>query len=53
MSVPDKLIHAIELQTQGQIDSAVRVFNEVLALDASNAHALYSLSLIALNAGDG
>jgi protein O-GlcNAc transferase len=53
MSVPDKLIHAIELQAQGQTGSAVRVFNEVLALDASNAHALYSLSLIALNAGDG
>jgi protein O-GlcNAc transferase len=55
MSVPvslsDKIIHAIQLQTQGQTGEAERAFNGILALDPHNAHALYSLSLIALNAG--
>lgn len=55
MSVPvslsDQLIHAIQLQTQGQADAAEQAFLGILALDAHNAHALYSLSLIALNAG--
>lgn len=52
MSVVDKLIQAIQLQTDGQFDAAVQRFNEVLVLNPGNPHALYSLALIAMNAGD-
>jgi protein O-GlcNAc transferase len=50
-SVTDKLLQAIELQNESKLDAAVKLFNEVLELDANNAGALYSLSLIALNSG--
>lgn len=52
MSVVEKLIQAIQLQTDGKLDAAVLQFNEVLLLSPSNPHALYSLGLIAMNAGD-
>src|SRR4051812_26011096 len=52
MSVPDTLIRAIELQGQGQPEAAAGLFREVLTLDPANGAALYSLALIALNAGD-
>ena len=51
-SVTEKLVQAIELQNQGQIDAAAQLFNEVLELDANNAAALYSLSVIAINLGN-
>lgn len=45
-----KLVQAIELQHQGKIDEATQLFWDVLVTDPINAAALYSLSLIALNA---
>ena len=50
-SAQDKLLHAIELQGQGKIAEAADLFRKVLRTDVNNAAALYSLSLIALNAG--
>jgi len=47
-----KLVKAIQLQNQGKLDDATRLFKEVLAADSNNAAALYSLSVIALNAGN-
>ncbi|MBV5322406.1 MAG: tetratricopeptide repeat protein [Ilumatobacteraceae bacterium] len=52
MAITDTLIQAIEWQTQGNLDAAVAAFNEVLALDPNSPHALYSLGLIAMNAGE-
>ncbi|MFC7421107.1 tetratricopeptide repeat protein [Iodobacter arcticus] len=52
MPVADKLIHAIELQNQGEIAAAGKLFIEILDEDSNNAAALYSLGLIALNSGD-
>ena len=49
-SIPDTLVRAIDLQNQGRPDEAGALFNEVLRDDPGNAHALYSLSLIALTA---
>lgn len=48
----NKLVHAIELQQQGKIDEAAKLFWDVLATDPGNAAAHYSLSLIALNSGN-
>jgi protein O-GlcNAc transferase len=48
----NKLVQAIELQQQGKNDEAAELFKDVLAADPGNAAALYSLSLIALNAGN-
>ncbi|OGB34777.1 MAG: acetylglucosamine transferase [Burkholderiales bacterium RIFCSPLOWO2_12_FULL_61_40] len=52
MPLTKKLIQAIELQTRGDIAGATLLFQEVLAVDTHNAHCLYSLGLIALNAGE-
>ena len=52
MPVQDTLIQALGLQAAGQADAAAALFHEVLTVDAGNAHALYSLGLLALNAGD-
>jgi predicted O-linked N-acetylglucosamine transferase (SPINDLY family) len=52
MTVVDTLIQAIQNQTQGKLDQAVVLFDEVLRADPNNAHALYSMGLIAMNAGD-
>jgi tetratricopeptide (TPR) repeat protein len=52
MALADTLIQAIEWQTQGKLDDAVRAFNDVLAQDPNSPHALYSLGLITMNAGD-
>jgi predicted O-linked N-acetylglucosamine transferase (SPINDLY family) len=52
MALADTLIQAIEWQTQGKLDDAVEAFNDVLALDPNSPHALYSLGLLAMNAGD-
>ncbi len=51
MSVSNTLIRAIEHQQRGQLDAAAGLFRQVLALDPHNGAALYSLGLIALNAG--
>jgi predicted O-linked N-acetylglucosamine transferase (SPINDLY family) len=48
----NKLMLAIELQQQGNIEVAARLFQEVLTTDAENAAALYSLGLNALNSGN-
>ncbi|MDB5895121.1 MAG: acetylglucosamine transferase [Rhodoferax sp.] len=52
MSVPETLIRAIGLQNQAQPEAAAALFHEVLAVDAHNAAALYSLAVIATQAGD-
>jgi len=52
MALADTLIQAIEWQTQGQLDDAIKAFNDVLALEPNSPHALYSLGLIAMNFGD-
>ncbi|MDH4284052.1 MAG: tetratricopeptide repeat protein [Gallionellaceae bacterium] len=52
MPTNTKLVKAIQLQNQGKLDDATRLFKEVLAADSNNAAALYSLSVIALNAGN-
>ena len=51
-SINDKLIEAITLQNQGNPTDASRVFTDVLAHDANNAAALYSLALIRHQHGD-
>ena len=51
-TIQETLIKAVELQTQGDLDAASTLFHEVLKVDTHNAAALYSLSVIALNAGD-
>jgi predicted O-linked N-acetylglucosamine transferase (SPINDLY family) len=50
--VSDKLVKAIELQSQGKLDPAVQLFKEILTQDPNNAGALYSLSVVALNSGN-
>ena len=52
MTLNDKLIKAIELQTQGELVNAAALFEEILAVAPHNPHALYSLGLIKLNTGD-
>lgn len=52
MQTVDKLIHAIELQQQGDLEQAAILFWDVHTTDPTNAPALYSLSLIAMNAGN-
>lgn len=51
-SINDILIEALQLQNQGNLDAAIRLFNEILTLDPNNAGALYSLSVAALNSGN-
>ncbi len=48
----DILIRAIGLQNQAQPEAASALFHEVLAADTHNAAALYSLTVIAMQAGD-
>ena len=52
MTLQATLIQALELQAAGQADAAAVLFKEALALDPANAHAHYSLGLLAMNAGD-
>jgi len=52
MSVTETLIRAIGLQNQAQPEAAAALFHEVLAADTHNAAALYSLTVIAMQAGD-
>ena len=52
MSIQDTLIRAIDMQNRRRHDEAVRLFDEVLAVDPANPAALYSLGVIALNQGD-
>lgn len=52
MSVADHIIKAIEFQNQGKLDQAVTLFKAALNITPDNAHALYSLGLIAMNAGN-
>lgn len=47
----NKLIQALNLQGQGQIEAASKLFHDVLENDPKNPTALYSLGVIALNAG--
>jgi len=51
-SVSDKLVQAIIFQNQGMLDTAAKLFNEILTQDENNAAALYSLGVIALNSGN-
>ncbi len=46
------IIRALELQNQGMIDDASRLFHEILAHNPDNVIALYSLSVIAVQADD-
>lgn len=46
------LIKAIDLQNKGAVDQAAEMFRMVLNSDPNNSAALYSLSLILLNAGN-
>jgi predicted O-linked N-acetylglucosamine transferase (SPINDLY family) len=52
MSVQEILIQALGLQAAGQADAAGALFRDALAIDPANAHAHYSLGLLAMNAGD-
>ncbi|MDB5847822.1 MAG: acetylglucosamine transferase [Rhodoferax sp.] len=52
MSVTDTLIRAIGLQNERQPEAAATLFHEVLGADTHNAAALYSLTVIAMHAGD-
>ena len=49
----DKLVRALQLQSAGQLDAAMVLFNELLAATPGHAPALYSLGVIALNVGRG
>ena len=51
-TINDRLIEAITFQNAGSASDAVRVFNDVLGEDPSNAAALYSLGLIHHQHGD-
>ena len=50
-TINEMLVNAITLQNQGDTDAAASLFKEVLLQDGSNAAALYSLSVLALNSG--
>ena len=52
MQAQELIIRALESQKSGQTDQAIALFQEALKLAPGNAHALYSLSLIAFQAGD-
>jgi protein O-GlcNAc transferase len=52
MSATDTLIRAIGLQNERQPEAAAALFHEVLVADTHNAAALYSLTVIAMQAGD-
>lgn len=47
----DKLVQAIEMQNQGQVDEAAVLFREILASNPNSAAAIYSLGVILLNKG--
>ncbi|QBC42435.1 O-linked N-acetylglucosamine transferase, SPINDLY family protein [Iodobacter fluviatilis] len=51
MPISEKLHSAINFQNQGNVEAARVLFNDILDLEPNNAAALYSLGLIALNAG--
>lgn len=46
------LMQAIEFQQQGNVETATKLFSNLLLLEPDNAAALYSLSLIKLNQGE-
>jgi protein O-GlcNAc transferase len=50
--VENQLTRAVALQQQGRLFEAEGLFREVLGVAPSNAAALYSLGVIALNSGD-
>lgn len=52
MSIAEKLVKGINLQNQGDLTAAAALFQEVIALDSSNAHALYSMGLLRMQSGD-
>ena len=52
LSNHEKLIEAIELQNQGQLEIAGQLFRGILSADPDNAAALYSLGVILLNSGN-
>ncbi len=52
LSNHEKLIEAIELQNQGQLEISGQLFRDVLSADPDNAAALYSLGVILLNSGN-
>jgi tetratricopeptide (TPR) repeat protein len=52
MSITQTLIQAIELQNSQRLPEAAQLFESVLAQDANNAAALYSLGIIAMNRGE-
>ena len=52
LAIRDTLLRAIGLQHERQPEAAAALFEEVLAADAHNAAALYSLTVIAMQAGD-
>lgn len=51
MTLQEKLIQALQLQSAGDVAGASRLFLEILEVDRNNAYCLYSLGLIELNAG--
>jgi predicted O-linked N-acetylglucosamine transferase (SPINDLY family) len=51
MSINIILNQAIEFQNQGRVTEAEVLFKNILELDSSNAPALYSLAVLALNSG--
>ncbi|MDD2685003.1 MAG: tetratricopeptide repeat protein [Gallionella sp.] len=46
------LIQALDLQNQGETAQAAQLFRKILGSEPANAAALYSLSLIMMNAGE-
>jgi predicted O-linked N-acetylglucosamine transferase (SPINDLY family) len=51
-SVNDKLLKAINLQGEGKLEDAAKLFSQILKGDPKNGAALYSLSVISLNSGN-
>ncbi len=51
MTLQEKLIQALQLQSAGDVAGASRLFLEILEVDRDNVYCLYSLGLIELNAG--
>ena len=48
----EKLVAAIELQQQGQLEQAAQLFRDVLSREPHHPAALYSLAVLALNGGN-
>ncbi len=51
MNEQQRLIEAINLQSQGKADAATEIFQDILAANPNNAAALYSLAVIEMNRG--